>query len=135
MTEQTEEKTRSYNHKAYQCGVGVFVGFVKHEDFKREAENLLKILEDNKYCRQINDVSRMKILSSETLMYLMTSWFPRAAKLGLKWFAFIEAEDKYGDTSEKQANKDAAKKFGITIEYFPDIIKAGAWLLTKSYEK
>ncbi len=133
--EGKEQMSYSFDDTANKCGIGTFLGFVKHSEFKKVAEELLEILKTKKYTKQINDVSLMDVLETETQEYLATHWFPKAKLYGLKHFAFITSTLFYGNMSEKRANKDAAAKFGIEIKHFITKEEAINWLNSISANK
>jgi hypothetical protein len=128
MAKETRKPSGCYNDVATKCAVGYFYGCVPHDEFVKVANSLLEIIEKNKYSKQINDVSEMNILSSDTNIYLKKEWFPRAKKLGLKHFAFVISKNDYGKLSTEKANNGASQEFDMNIQYFDSMAAARMWL-------
>ncbi len=73
----------------------------------------------------------MKVLKQEVQIWLNDVWFPQAQKNGLKYFAFVLADDIFGKLSTDGANKDASNKFDMEIQNFSTLEDAKQWLNTK----
>ncbi len=114
------------------AAIGTFVGFLTPEEFKTVANQLLSILETKRLKKQLNDIKQMKVLKPEVQEWLNTDWFPRAQKIGLKYFAFVVPDDIFGKMSMDGANKNAQNAFGIEIQYFNNVDAAKNWLIGKN---
>ena len=114
------------------AAIGTFVGFLTPEEFKTVANQLLSILETKRLKKQLNDIKQMKVLKPEVQEWLNTDWFPRAQKIGLKYFAFVVPDDIFGKMSMDGANKNAQNAFGIDIQYFNNVDAAKNWLISKN---
>ncbi|KAB2872429.1 MAG: hypothetical protein OIN84_08445 [Candidatus Methanoperedens sp.] len=114
------------------AAIGTFVGFLTPEEFKTVANQLLSILETKRLKKQLNDIKQMKVLKPEVQEWLNTDWFPRAQKIGLKYFAFVVPDDIFGKMSMDGANKNAQNAFGIEIQYFNNVDAAKNWLISKN---
>ena len=117
--------------KEINAAIGIFQGFLKAEDFKKSAEGIQKLRIDNKSNKQLNNIKDMKVLTSEIRDWLQDSWFPKASKTGLKYFAFVVPKDTVGHLSMNNANKKAESEYDIEIKYFENHEEARQWLLTK----
>ena len=125
------EVSRAYYDPALNAAMGVFVGYLSPDEFKTIANELLKIQVTKKVNKQINNVKQMKVLKQEVQVWLNDVWFPQAQKNGLKYFAFVLADDIFGKLSTEGANKDASNKFGMEIQNFNTLEDAKQWLNTK----
>lgn len=114
------------------AAIGTFVGFLTPDEFKTVANQLLGILETKRLKKQLNDIKQMKVLKPEVQEWLNTDWFPRAQKIGLKYFAFVVPDDIFGKMSMDGANKNAQNAFGIEIQYFNNVDAAKNWLVSKN---
>lgn len=114
------------------AAIGTFVGFLSPDEFKTVANQLLDILETKRLKKQLNDIKQMKVLKPEVQEWLNTDWFPRAQKIGLKYFAFVVPDDIFGKMSMDGANKNAQNAFGIEIQYFNNLDAAKNWLISKN---
>ena len=114
------------------AAIGTFIGFLSPDEFKTIANQLLDILEKKKVKKQLNDIKRMKVLKPEVQEWLNTVWFPKAQKVGLKYFAFVVPDDIFGKMSMDGANRNAKDTFGIEIQYFNTIDNAKNWLISKN---
>ncbi|HNV53490.1 MAG TPA: hypothetical protein PLH91_00145 [Tenuifilaceae bacterium] len=113
------------------AAIGTFVGFLTPDEFKTVANQLLGILETKRLKKQLNDIKQMKVLKPEVQEWLNTDWFPRAQKIGLKYFAFVVPDDIFGKMSMDGANKNAQNAFGMEIQYFNNVDAAKNWLISK----
>ncbi|NVO09188.1 MAG: hypothetical protein HXX16_04425 [Bacteroidales bacterium] len=114
------------------AAIGTFVGFLSSDEFKAVANQLLNILETKNLKKQLNDVKRMKVLKPEVQEWLNTIWFPKAQKVGLRYFAFVVPDDIFGKLSMEGANKNASNAFGVEIQYFNNLDNAKNWLISKN---
>lgn len=114
------------------AAIGTFIGFLSPDEFKTIANQLLNIIETKKIKKQLNDVKQMKVLKPEVQEWLNTVWFPKAQKIGLRYFAFVVPDDIFGKMSMDGANKNASKVFDIEIQYFNTLENAKNWLISKS---
>ncbi len=114
------------------AAIGTFVGFLTPDEFKTVANQLLGILETKRLKKQLNDIKQMKVLKPEVQEWLNTDWFPRAQKIGLKYFAFVVPDDIFGKMSMDGANKNAQNAFGMEIQYFNNLDAAKNWLISKN---
>ncbi len=114
------------------AAIGTFVGFLTPDEFKTIANQLLGILETKRLKKQLNDIKLMKVLKPEVQEWLNTDWFPKAQKIGLKYFAFVVPDDIFGKMSMDGANKNAQNTFGIEIQYFNNLDAAKNWLISKN---
>jgi len=114
------------------AAIGTFVGFLTPDEFKTVANQLLGILETKRLKKQLNDIKQMKVLKPEVQEWLNTDWFPRAQKIGLKYFAFVVPDDIFGKMSMDGANKNAQNAFGMEIQYFNNLEAAKNWLISKN---
>lgn len=114
------------------AAIGTFVGFLTPDEFKTVANQLLGILETKRLKKQLNDIKQMKVLKPEVQEWLNTDWFPRAQKIGLKYFAFVVPDDIFGKMSMDGANKNAQNAFGMEIQYFNNLDAAKNWLVSKN---
>ncbi|HCT29183.1 MAG TPA: hypothetical protein DIW31_00250 [Bacteroidales bacterium] len=114
------------------AAIGTFIGFLSPEEFKAIANQLLDILESKKIKKQLNDIKLMKVLKPEVQEWLNTEWFPKAQKIGLRYFAFVVPDDIFGKMSMDGANKKAKDTFGIEIQYFNTLENAKNWLISKN---
>jgi len=114
------------------AAIGTFIGFLSPDEFKTLANQLLNILETKKIKKQLNDVKQMKVLKPEVQEWLNTIWFPKAQKIGLRYFAFVVPDDIFGKMSMDGANKNASKVFDIEIQYFNTLENAKNWLVSKN---
>ena len=114
------------------AAIGTFVGFLTPDEFKTVANQLLGILETKRLKKQLNDIKQMKVLKPEVQEWLNTDWFPRAQKIGLKYFAFVVPDDIFGKMSMDGANKNAQNAFGMEIQYFNNVDAATNWLISKN---
>jgi hypothetical protein len=114
------------------AAIGTFVGFLSPEEFKTVANQLLGIIETKRLKKQLNDIKQMKVLKPEVQEWLNTDWFPRAQKIGLRYFAFVVPDDIFGKMSMDGANKNAQNAFGIEIQYFNNLDAAKNWLISKN---
>ena len=114
------------------AAIGTFVGFLTPDEFKAVANQLLGILETKRLKKQLNDIKQMKVLKPEVQEWLNTDWFPRAQKIGLKYFAFVVPDDIFGKMSMDGANKNAQNAFGMEIQYFNNLDAAKNWLISKN---
>jgi hypothetical protein len=73
----------------------------------------------------------MKILTSETQVWIDEVWFPKAIISGLKHLAFIVPDDTFGKASMDIANADVKEKYGINIEYFTNEELAKQWIINQ----
>lgn len=128
---ENETSTAMYDMQS-NAAIGTFIGFLSPDEFKTIANQLLDILEKKKAKRQLNDVKRMKVLKPEVQEWLNTIWFPKAQKIGLKYFAFVVPDDIFGKMSMDGANKNATETFGIEIQYFNTVENAKKWLISKN---
>lgn len=129
----TENKTsNAVFDSRTNAAIGTFVGFLTPEEFKVVANQLLGILETKRLKKQLNDIKQMKVLKPEVQEWLNTDWFPRAQKIGLKYFAFVVPDDIFGKMSMDGANKNAQNAFGIEIQYFNNLDAAKNWLISKN---
>lgn len=114
------------------AAIGTFVGFLTPDEFKAVANQLISILETKRLKKQLNDIKQMKVLKPEVQEWLNTDWFPRAQKIGLKYFAFVVPDDIFGKMSMDGANKNAQNAFGMEIQYFNNLEAAKNWLISKN---
>lgn len=114
------------------AAIGTFVGFLTPDEFKAVANQLISILETKRLKKQLNDIKQMKVLKPEVQEWLNTDWFPRAQKIGLKYFAFVVPDDIFGKMSMDGANKNAQNAFGMEIQYFNNVDAAKNWLISKN---
>ena len=114
------------------AAIRTFVGFLTPDEFKTVANQLLGILETKRLKKQLNDIKQMKVLKPEVQEWLNTDWFPRAQKIGLKYFAFVVPDDIFGKMSMDGANKNAQNAFGMEIQYFNNLEAAKNWLISKN---
>jgi len=114
------------------AAIGTFIGFLSPDEFKTIANQLLNIIETKKIKKQLNDVKQMKVLKPEVQEWLNTVWFPKAQKIGLRYFAFVVPDDIFGKMSMDGANKNASKVFDIEIQYFNTLENAKNWLISKN---
>lgn len=114
------------------AAIGTFIGFLSPDEFKLVANQLLNILETKKIKKQLNDIKQMKVLKPEVQEWLNTEWFPKAQKIGLRYFAFVVPDDIFGKMSMDGANKNASKVFDIEIQYFNTVENAKKWLISKN---
>lgn len=110
---------------------GTFIGFLSPDEFKTIGNQQLDIIETKRLKKALNDVKRMKVLKPEVQEWVNNIWFPRAQKLGLKYFAFVVPDDIFGKISMEGANKNAVNSFGIEIQYFNNLDIAKNWLVSK----
>lgn len=114
------------------AAIGTFIGFLSPDEFKTIANQLLNIIETKKIKKQLNDIKQMKVLKPEVQEWLNTVWFPKAQKIGLRYFAFVVPDDIFGKMSMDGANKNASKVFDIEIQYFNTLENAKNWLISKN---
>lgn len=124
--------SKAYFDAATGAAIGEFYGFLKPDEFKDIANQLIKLLTDNRLKKQINNIKEMKVLPQETQNWLNTNWFPRAQTAGLKYFAFVVPDDVFGKMSMDGANREAEERFAMEIKYFKDMPSAKAWIKAKA---
>ncbi len=128
---ENKTSTAAYDMRS-NAAIGTFIGFLTPDEFKTVANQLLGILESKRLKKQLNDIKLMKVLKPEVQEWLNTDWFPRAQKIGLKYFAFVVPDDIFGKMSMDGANKNAPNAFGIEIQYFNNLESAKTWLISKN---
>jgi hypothetical protein len=111
---------------------GTFIGFLSPDEFMAIGNQQLEMLETKRLNKVLNDVKRMKVLKPEMQEWVNNIWFPKAQKLGLKYFAFVVPDDIFGKLSMEGANKNAINALDIEIQYFNNYDSAKNWLVSKS---
>ncbi|OQY01016.1 MAG: hypothetical protein B6I20_08100 [Bacteroidetes bacterium 4572_117] len=119
---------KAYYDNQAECIIVEFSGSPELEIFKQVADSIVDELEKNKTSKVLNNVSGLTMNTIENQEWTQNDWFPRAEKAGLKYYAFILADDVFGQVSAEQTNEKADEEGNIKIEYFDSKEKAVAWL-------
>lgn len=120
----------TYDNKL-EAVVLVLIGFLSFDKFTRIASKTHDLRKKNNSIKQLNDIRQMKVLSNDIQDWIENIWFSAAVESGLKYFAFVVPEDKFGRLTMKNVNDYKHLKFNIKIKYFTDINEAEEWLLSK----
>jgi len=129
---KVNDKSSAAHDNNIEAAIGTFVGFIAPDEFKTVSNELLNIIETKKVKKQLNDVRKMKVLKPELQEWSLSTWFPKAQKAGLKYFAFVVPEDLFGKASMDGANRNVKDTFGIEIQHFNSMDKAKDWLVSKN---
>ena len=116
--------------KATNCALLSFRGFLSTQEFIGIAEQGHTLRLQYNSNKQLNDIEDMAVLTKDIQQYLKETWFPKAVKTGLKYFAFVIPKNALGMMSMKGANTEADKT-GIDIKYFDSLSEAKKWLISK----
>ncbi|MCK5846137.1 MAG: hypothetical protein KAG84_01775 [Bacteroidales bacterium] len=125
------QNSETYYNEDLEGVIWKITGDISYFDFRSVAEITHLLRERNSSSKQINNIISLEFLSDEIIEYIYSVYFPRAIESGLKYFAFLIPDNNTGKQSMNIANKGAAKKYNIEIEYFSNKSEAFAWLKSK----
>ena len=125
------QNSETYYNEDLEGVIWKITGDISYFDFRSVAEITHLLRERNSSSKQINNIISLEFLSDEIIEYIYSVYFPRAIESGLKYFAFLIPDNNTGKQSMNIANKGAAKKYNIEIEYFRNKSEAFAWLKSK----
>ena len=125
------QNSETYYNEDLEGVIWKITGDISYFDFRSVAEITHLLRERNSSSKQINNIISLEFLSDEIIEYIYSVYFPRAIESGLKYFAFVIPDNNTGKQSMNIANKGAAKKYNIEIEYFSNKSEAFAWLKSK----
>ena len=108
-----------------------FTGMPELEEFKKQANSIIEKMKEFNSIKVLNDISKLDANSIENQEWTENIWFPEAEKTGLKYYAFIMAENIFGQVSAEQTNEKAEEKSVIKIKYFGNRKDAEKWLSEK----
>ena len=105
-----------------------FSGSPELEAFKEVANSAIPLIKEHNCNKILNDITELEVNSIENQEWTQKEWFPEVEKAGLKYFAFLMAENIFGQVSAEQTNEKAEEEGRIKIEYFGNKAKAEEWL-------
>ncbi len=108
--------------------LGIFEGFLQLEEHQAIGNEILDVAKKNSISKLVIDTSNLKVIKQETQQWIETDWFPRAAKQGIKFMAFIIPQDVLGKMSTQRVNQ---KSGGIEIQHISSRSEAGKWIKYK----
>ena len=105
-----------------------FTGMPELDEFKEQANSIITKMKEHNAIKVLNDISRLEGNSIEIQEWTQDIWFPLVKKAGLKYYAFIMAEDIFGQVSAEQTNEKNENDGELVIKYFKDRKTAEEWL-------
>lgn len=106
----------------------VFDNYIKEEDFKKFAVEILDKVESSGKKKLLYDTRGLKVMSQNIQSWINETWFPKANNIGVSHMAFLVPENIFGKMSMEQTNSKKEKIGKISIQYFSNEKLAKDWL-------
>ncbi len=106
-------------------------GYVEGEEYRCPLERLLEVVSARGTDRILADLRRSKVINPPDQEWVNTSWWPRAQKAGLRYFALVTPESTTARLSLKRMAKIAGGVGRGDTAHFSSIEEAKAWLRSK----
>lgn len=103
--------------------------FVPSQEMKQLLNDVLTHLEAGKCKLMLQDLRTTQAVSADIQEWFATSWFPRAAALGLRKIAVLTPQSVFGQMAvDRVRNKIMVNDFQISTQSFDDEQDAIYWL-------
>ena len=123
--------TDCYFEKDIETVVSVYQGFLSFEDFKRNALLSIEMRKERKCKKELVDAEKLEVMVKEIQNWINEYWFPTSEEYGLRYMAFVQPKNIFGELSVRATNAASEMKGNVEIAYFQDIEEAKEWLRNK----
>lgn len=105
-------------------------GFVPANEMKQMLEEVLSHLEAEKSSLMLQDLQQAEAVTADIQEWMVASWLPRAAAVGLRKIALLTPRSVFGQMAVNQVKNKARANNTTDIEsmFFDDEAKAIQWL-------
>ena len=115
-----QDSTQSIDTKLYRS-------FLKSQELRLLKQKQLEAIAQTGFHKVLIDFQLLSVISPQDQNWLAKDWFPQAENTGLKYFAFINSDNTFGNYALKRVQREAEVQ-QLLIRDFACADSAKRWL-------
>ncbi len=113
-------------YKEIETMIVVFNNFTPFEELKIILDFEFNMIRHYNVKKCLINLFKMQVYAPNSKEYIQNIWFPKASNEGIKYIAFVQPENTFGQIGMIKAHEGI--KDGFMINYFDQQTKAQEWL-------